>query len=299
MFNMKDAQDIKPCKKANVTASIVLYKTSPAELEKVCNSLFQNDIFTKVIIVDNSPDDRLKNTIPGKKVEYIFNDRNIGYGAAHNIAIRKIIDQSDYHLALNTDIFFSANVIPKLVEYLNKHPKVGLVLPKVLNLMGEVQYLAKLLPTPSNLLIRLFLPENILRKKRTKYQLAFNGYNTTMEAPCLSGCFMFFRVEALKEVGMFDERYFLYAEDFDLSRRIHEKYQTIYYPKVEITHYHHRHSYKSSRMMLVHMINTIRYFNKWGWFYDPKRWKTNNRALKELEYKLKKKEMNKQKTGDK
>ena len=280
-----------------ITASIVLYKTSMAELEKVCQSLFQDDIFSKVIIVDNSPDDRLKNIIPDKKVEYIFNGRNIGYGAAHNIAIRKIIDQSDYHLALNTDIFFSADVIPKIVAYLNKHPKVGLVLPKVLNLRGEVQYLAKLLPTPSNLLIRLFLPETILKKKRTKYQLAFNGYNTTMEAPCLSGCFMFFRVEALKEVGMFDERYFLYAEDFDLSRRIHEKYQTIYYPKVSITHYHHRHSYKSGRMMLVHMVNTIRYFNKWGWFFDPNRRKTNKRVLEELEYKLARKEMNKHKAS--
>ncbi|WP_320113103.1 glycosyltransferase family 2 protein [Draconibacterium orientale] len=282
-----------------ITASIVLYKTSMAELEKVCQSLFQDDTFSKVIIVDNSPDDRLKNIIPSKKVEYIFNGKNIGYGAAHNIAIRKIIDKSDYHLALNTDIFFSANVIPKIVDYLNKHPKVGLILPKVLNLKGEVQYLAKLLPTPSNLLIRLFLPDNIFKNKRTKYQLAFNGYNTTMEAPCLSGCFMFFRVEALREVGLFDERYFLYSEDFDLSRRIHEKYQTIYYPRVSITHYHHRHSYKSSRMMLVHMVNTIRYFNKWGWFFDPKRRKTNKRVLEELEYKLAKKEMHKQKLNAK
>lgn len=272
-----------------VTASIVLYKTSPAELEKVCRSLFQNDTFSKVIIVDNSPDDRLKNTIINDKVEYIFHGQNLGYGAAHNIAIRKIINDSDFHLALNTDIFFSENVIPKLISYLDKHPKVGLVLPKVLNLKGEVQYLAKLLPTPSNLFIRLFLPESIFKKKRRRYQLAFNGYNTTMEAPCLSGCFMFFRVEVLKKVGLFDERYFLYAEDFDLSRRIHEQYQTIYYPKVEITHYHHRHSYKSTRMMLVHIVNTIRYFNKWGWFYDPKRWHTNKRILEELDYKLKRK----------
>ena len=273
-----------------VTASIVLYKTSPAELEKVCQSLFQNDIFSKVIIVDNSPDDRLKTTVLHEKVEYIFVGKNLGYGAAHNIAIRKIINGSDYHLALNTDIFFSADVIPKLVSYLNKHTKVGLILPKVLNLRGEVQYLAKLLPTPSNLFIRLFLPENILKKKRARYQLSFNSYNSTIEAPCLSGCFMFFRVEVLKKVGLFDERFFLYSEDFDLSRRIHEEYQTIYYPKVSITHYHHRHSYKDREMMLVHIVNTIRYFNKWGWFYDPVRLKTNKHVLKKLNYKIKRKE---------
>ena len=270
-----------------ITASIVLYKTSMAELEKVCQSLFQEDIFSKIIIVDNSPDDRLKNVIRNDKIEYIFLGKNLGYGAAHNIAIRKILNESEYHLALNTDIFFSEGVIPKIISYFKKHEKVGLLLPKVLNLRGEVQYLAKLLPTPSNLMIRLFLPENILKEKRKRYQLAFNGYNTTIEAPCLSGCFMFFRTEALKKVGLFDERFFLYAEDFDLSRRIHEHYETIYYPKVEITHYHHRHSYKSVRMMFIHMINTIRYFNKWGWFYDPKRWQTNKRILQELDYKLK------------
>lgn len=278
-----------------VTASIVLYKTSPAELEKVCQSLFQNDIFSKVIIVDNSPDDRLKNTVVNDKVEYIFNGQNLGYGTAHNIAIRKIINDSDYHLALNTDIFFSTDVMPKLIAYLNKHTEVGLILPKVLNLRGEMQYLAKLIPTPSNLFIRLFLPENVLKKKRARYQLSFNCYNTITEAPCLSGCFMFFRVKVLKEVGLFDERFFLYAEDFDLSRRIHEKYQTIYYPKVEITHYHHRHSYKNRELMLVHIVNTIRYFNKWGWFFDPIRLKTNNRILKQLNYKIKRKENKKAK----
>lgn len=286
---MKNAKDIAHRETITITASIVLYKTSPAELEKVCRSLFQNDIFSRVIIVDNSPDDRLKDTIRHEKVEYIFVGKNLGYGSAHNVAIRKIIDESDYHLALNTDIFFAENVIQQLVAYMNKHPEVGLVLPKVLNLKGEVQYLAKLLPTPSNLAIRLFLPDTILKKKRRRYQLAFNGYNTTMEAPCLSGCFMFFRVDILKEVGLFDERFFLYAEDFDLSRRIHEKYKTIYYPKVAITHYHHRHSYKNRELMFVHIVNTIRYFNKWGWFYDPKRWHTNKRALEELNYKLNKK----------
>lgn len=282
-----------------ITASIVLYKTSPAELEKVCYSLFQTDIFSKVIIVDNSPDDRLKNTIKNKKVEYLFSGKNLGYGKAHNLAIKKIIDKSDYHLSLNTDIFFSKAVIPKLINYLEKHPKVGLILPRVINLRGEVQYLAKLLPTPSNLIIRLFLPERILKNKRTKYQLAFNGYNTIMEAPCLSGCFMFFRVAALKKVGLFDERFFLYVEDFDLSRRMNEEYKTIYYPRVTITHYHHRHSYKDHRMMLVHIISAIRYFNKWGWFYDPKRWKTNKRVLKELQYKFAKKEARKLETEDK
>lgn len=268
-----------------ITASIVLYKTSPAELEKACHSLFQNNILSKIILIDNSPDDRLKNTIINDKVEYVFIGKNLGYGTAHNIAIRKIMNDSDFHVALNSDVFFSSSVIPELITYMKNQPLVGLILPKVLNLRGEVQYLAKLIPTPSNLLIRLLLPEHILKKKREKYQLAFNGHNTITEAPSLSGCFMFFRVEALIKVGLFDEQFFLYAEDFDLSRRIFEEFKTIYFPKVAITHYHHRDSYKSKRIMLVHMINTIRYFNKWGWFFDKKRRETNKRILRQLNYK--------------
>lgn len=268
-----------------LSASIVLYKTSPAELEKVCASLFQEDIFNKVIIVDNSPDDRLKNVVINKKVKYVFVGENIGYGAAHNIAICEIIDESVYHLALNSDIFFSNHVIPELISYMKNNSEVGLILPRVVNLRGEIQFLAKLIPTPSNLLIRLLLPETILKKKRARYQLAFNGHNTITEAPSLSGCFMFFRVNALKKVGLFDERFFLYAEDFDLSRRINDECKTIYYPKVEITHYHHRHSYKNLRMTMIHIVNATRYFNKWGWFFDKKRRKTNSRILKQLNYK--------------
>lgn len=269
-----------------ITASLVLYKTPISELKLVCQSLLQNsDLISEIFLIDNSPDDTLKNIIIHEKVKYLFVGRNLGYGTGHNIAIKKIIDGSDFHLALNADIYFSENVLPELINYLQKNSDVGLILPKVLSPNGEIQYLAKLIPTPFNLLIRLVLPQNFFKEKRAKYQLAFNGHSTITEAPSLSGCFMFFRVEAVKKVGLFDERFFLYAEDFDLSRRIHEKYKTIYYPKVEITHYHHRHSYKNFKMMAIHIISTIKYFNKWGWINDPIRRKTNKRILEQLNYK--------------
>ena len=105
-----------------------------------------------------------------------------------------------------------------------------------------------------------------------------------MEVPYLSGCFMFLRTASVKEVGFFDERFFMYPEDIDLTRRINEKYKTIYFPEVSIVHNHGKESYKRGDMLLVHTTNMIKYFNKWGWFYDLKRVKTNQNILRKLNY---------------
>ena len=93
-----------------------------------------------------------------------------------------------------------------------------------------------------------------------------SGYNKIMDVPILSGCFMFLRNEIFKNVGLFDERYFMYMEDFDYSRRIHEKYRTVYYPNVEIVHAHAKESFKNRKLSIIHLKSAIKYFNKWGWF---------------------------------
>ena len=79
---------------------------------------------------------------------------------------------------------------------------------------------------------------------------------------------MFIRSEALKAEGLFDERFFMYPEDIDLTRRIHRHWKTLYYPACEIVHDHRAESYKSLRMTKIHIINMMRYFNKWGWWVD-------------------------------
>lgn len=108
-----------------------------------------------------------------------------------------------------------------------------------------------------------------------------------MNVPYLSGCFMFLRVSVLKEVGLFDERYFMYLEDTDLSRRIHKKYKTIYYPFVHIIHEYSKGSYKNIKLLIYHIHSAIKYFNKWGWIFDKERREINTKVLRELiNYKL-------------
>jgi GT2 family glycosyltransferase len=98
-----------------------------------------------------------------------------------------------------------------------------------------------------------------------------------MEVPNLSGCFMLLRVEVLKIVGLFDEQFFMYLEDTDLSRRINMQFQTIYYPQVSIVHQYEKGSYKSLKLLKYHVVSAFRYFNKYGWFLDTVRTTINKR----------------------
>lgn len=106
-----------------------------------------------------------------------------------------------------------------------------------------------------------------------------------MEVPYLSGCFMFIRTKVLEKVGLFDERFFMYLEDTDLSRRIHKISKTIYYPYVHIYHEYGKGSYKNLKLLKYHIDSAIKYFNKWGWFFDKERDFINKTTLKKLKYK--------------
>jgi GT2 family glycosyltransferase len=94
---------------------------------------------------------------------------------------------------------------------------------------------------------------------------------------------MFLRASVLRKTGGFDERYFMYLEDVDLSRRIGRVARTVYYPTVCITHAYQKGSYKSSVLLRRHIRSAIRYFNKWGWFFDAERTDVNRAALLALE----------------
>ena len=265
----------------NLSSSIVTYKSSKKDLQTVIECV-NKSIINKLYIVDNSPTDELKDFVLAlsDKIEYIFGHGNVGYGAAHNIAIRKSIEQnSTYHVVINPDIIFEKDVIDSLMQYMDNNIDVGQIMPKVFYPNGELQYLCKLIPTPYDFFIR-FLPfKNFKEKHGEKFELRFTGYNKIMNIPYLSGCFMFFRVASLKDIGLFDERFFMYPEDVDITRRMHEKYKTIFYPNVSIIHAHAAESKKNFKMLKIHINNTIKYFNKWGWFFDKKRKQTNKNVM--------------------
>ena len=240
-------------------------------------AILQCNLVYKLYLIDNSPTNDLGVLAGNDKVEYIFNNKNLGYGAGHNIALRKAVnDDSLYHVVINPDIYFEEGTLEAIFDYMQQHTGVGQLMPRTVYPDGQLQYTCRLLPTPADLIVRRFLP-GVFFKKRTQRFEMHNGYNTIMEAPYMLGCFMFLRVSAVKQVGYFDERFFMYPEDIDLTRRMHRQYKTIYLPTVTIVHKHERGSYKSLKLLWVHVVNMVRYFNKWGWFNDKERAEVNNK----------------------
>ena len=264
-----------------LNTSIVLYNHSVVEIESLIKSLRQSKQVDEMFLIDNSP---VRNPDFEKlPATYIFNNKNLGYGAAHNIAIRKTIEQDiPFHLVVNPDIEFESSILEELEDFMQKNSDLGLLMPKVLYPTGEIQYLCKLLPKPSDLFFRRFLPSKWSQQSNERFELRQSGYDKLMDVPYLSGCFMLLRTQALKNVGLFDERFFMYPEDIDLTRRIHREYRTVFYPNVSVVHNHTRGSYKSGRLLWIHLINMIRYFNKWGWFFDAERKKVNEETLRKL-----------------
>jgi len=267
-----------------LNVSIVLYKTSLNDLGRCIESVKKYSKVKKVILVDNSPTDELKQVVKlHDNVEYIFNPKNPGYGAGHNIALKMTIhDEIEYHLVVNADVYFTEGTLDALVEYMNRNSDVGLVMPKVLFPNGEIQYLCKLVPTPLDLIVRMILPKKLLLKNNFKFEMRSTNYNREMFVPYLSGCFMFLRMSALKKCGLFDERFFMYPEDIDLTRRIATHYKTMFYPEAIVYHEYGAASKKSIKMFLIHVINIIKYFNKWGWVFDSERTRLNKIATLNL-----------------
>lgn len=263
------------------TASIVLFKTPDFLIKQILNCLMQSRILHTIFIIDNSPDNSNFDFSLYNNVIYIKNVNN-GYGSAHNIAIRKALVFSQFHFILNPDIYFDGLVLEEMLTRIAGDADIGLLMPKILYPDGRAQYLCKLIPTPLDLFLRRFpipILGEYLNHRNFNYELRFTGYDTEMNVPTLSGCFLLANMNAIKSVGMFDERFFMYAEDVDFTRRMHSKFKTIFYPNAVVFHEHAKSSYKNIRMLFIHACSVIQYFNKWGWFWDLDRDELNRQFL--------------------
>lgn len=272
-----------------LNVSIVLYNTNLKLLERSVISLLRTKLNIKILLVDNSESDYLKTikSLEPNIINYIHTGKNLGYGCANNIAIRESINNNvKYHLVLNPDVYFDEGVLEEIFEFMEKNKEVGLIAPKILYPDGTLQYQCRLLPTPFDLLGRRFLNfgyfKKFIEKRNEIHELRFTKYNQIMEVPAFQGSFLFIRTEVLKKVGLFDERFFMYMEDIDLSRRIYKVSKNVFYPYVHIYHEWQRGSYKNKKLLKFHIESAIKYFNKWGWVFDKERDKINQEVLSKL-----------------
>lgn len=264
-----------------LSASIVAYKSDPGEVRSAAESFLSTPLSHKLTVIDNSPDDGLSAHLAGLPLEYRFSGQNLGYGGGHNQALRSSIGFSRYHVVINPDIRFQPGVLDELHRFMEEHPEVGLVMPRILYPDGTDQNLCKLLPSPADLILRRFFGlagRELFRGRWERYELKDLDRNKPREVPYLSGCFMFIRTSVLRQTGLFDERFFMYMEDVDLCRRIGAQSKTAFFPSVSVTHGYAKGSYRSLSLLYHHVLSAIRYFSKWGWMADPERRRLNRRA---------------------
>ncbi len=260
--------------------SIVLFNPKINQLEKTLNSLnFIQKYIHTVFLIDNSP--VLNSYYKNLKHDnfdylYIHNNKNIGYGAAHNIALKITHEQklTNFHLVLNPDIYFNYDICNEIFKLALSDKNIANIMPRVLNPDSSEQFLCKRLPRPIDKFGRRFLP---LLYNDQRYLFKNLDNSKVYNIPSLSGCFMFLNIKNVYKLNFFDESFFMYEEDTDLSRRIFLSYKNIYLPKVFVYHTHNKESYSNFKLLLFHIKSIITYFCKYGWFFDGERKKINKK----------------------
>ncbi len=257
-----------PCK---VTACIVTYNSNIFEVKQTAETFLSCTLPIHLIVVDNNSDKGyLKDLKESFCAQFIQSGSNKGFGFAHNIGMKNT-PFCDYYLALNPDILIPEGTIERLVEFMDKHSEVGLVSPKILNEDGSIQYVNKQLPTIFDMFARRFLPSFIqrisfIKKRMDHYIMLDKGYEDIQEVPYITGCFMLFRKSVLQKINGFDEKFFMYLEEADITRRVNQEgYKSVYYPYVSVTHKWKRGSYNNFKLTFITIISAIYYFKKWGW----------------------------------
>lgn len=247
-----------------VTISIVTYN-SEKYIGTLLDSIFKEviNVDYHIYIIDNCSTDNTISIINSKKnerVTLIQSPSNVGFGKGHNTIIPRLT--SKYHVFINPDIQLKNDVIGELARYLDANEDIGIVTPKILFPDGQLQILPKCDPRLSYLISRrINIP--FMQKYRDAYEMSDKDAGSAFDIQFCTGAFMFVRTEILKQVGGFDERYFLYFEDADLSREFRRLTRTQYNPNFIIYHNWERAGAKSTKYLFMQLASMFKYMHKW------------------------------------
>ncbi|MEE4146822.1 MAG: glycosyltransferase [Halieaceae bacterium] len=269
-----------------LSVSIVLHNSSLPMLDRVLQSLARSAEVAHaagrvghvlVEVLDNSCDEPFCNearaAIAGWPQSAIFRvvyrrlADNRGFGAGHNSAIHRL--DSDFHLVLNPDAELAEDALSSGLTRLQEDPGIVLLSPRVQGPDGVQEFLCKRYPAVLLLLLRAFAPHFIRRLfqgRLDRYEMRDLCSGTAeAEIPLASGCFMLARSAALQSVGGFDERYFLYFEDFDLSLRLGSQGRLVFSPAMHIVHHGGYAANKGLRHIAYFVRSGTRFFRQHGW----------------------------------
>ena len=249
---------------------LVAYHPAPLEVEQLqaCLATLPPEVGYAVVVNDYQPGEPVEQ-LAARADLFLANSDNPGYGRAVNRLVVRLGQLPAYIGVLNTDLSWESGTFEQLLAWLQHHPQVSLAVPQILDEQGIPQKLCKRHPTLLGLFSRRFLPNGLkpgwLKRYDRWYVMADQNYEEVFEAPYLSGCCMVIRSEAFRRAGGFDERYFLYLEDADLTRSLAREGCCVHLPVASVVHGWGRGNYRNLGLMAVNLVSAWHYFRKWGW----------------------------------
>lgn len=207
-------------------------------------------------------------------VSFIENHENVGFSKANNMAIQKA--KGEFILLINPDTIVSEDTIERCVDFMNNNPEAGAIGVRQNYAYGMFAPESKrAVPRPLTALFKFSglckrFPNN---KLLGKYYLGFLDNRQVNEIEILSGAFMFIRHEAISKAGMFDEDYFMYGEDIDLSYRILKAGFKNYYLPTNIIHYKGESTHKQTFTYVNNFNKSMtiffrKHFKAYSWFLE-------------------------------
>lgn len=237
---------------------------------------FHPELKSRTIIIDNNSRNngakQLKQRYPEARI--IPSKKNLGLGIAINWGVYNASEK--YLLYLNNDILIKNEItIPEMVRYLEENNEVALLGPKLINKDGSIQFSCRKFPTIRFIVYRrtVFGESYFAKKYMDNLMMTDFDHESIKEVDWIFGAAMMIRAKAMRDIGMMDERFFLYFEDVDLCRRFWEGgYKVVYYPKVSMIHYHQRESAVSTglfnsltnKLTRIHILSGLKYFFKYS-----------------------------------
>lgn len=263
-----------------LSVSIVTYESDLDVLNNLLTSLVkantklaERDAINELLIIDNTIDPLpiakyCKKTLDKFGLSsVVHNGYNVGYGKAHNRAIENI--NSEFHLILNPDVSLEVDALRNGIEFLNSNPEVVAVSPYATDQYKSELFLAKRYPSLLVLFLRGLNVKwlvNLSSKQIEEYEYQKEqSCNDIFSAQLISGCFMLCRTEALKKVGGFDDKYFLYFEDFALSMKLGMVGKLMFLKSMEIQHYGGDASRKGIKHIFYFICSAYKFYRDYGW----------------------------------
>jgi GT2 family glycosyltransferase len=264
----------------SLCVSIVTYRIDPDELNALLASLqdacaLAQEVLglqLETVLIDNGQEPGLLEQVAAPyrealQIRTVVNQSNLGYGRAHNLVLRA--SSADYHLMMNPDVVLKPETLLRGIQYLQRNPDTVALSPEVGDINGRCQYLCKSYPSVLDLGLRGLAPRRLRQRfdKRLALYECRNMVDRKLTAPAqlISGCFMLCRGTTLRAVGGFDERYFLYFEDFALSLELGKHGKLIYYPEARIVHYGGHAARKGWLHIRYFVRSAFTFFNHYGW----------------------------------